>query len=296
LSDGWRTLIVESAGELSLENGCLSLCQEGKDTITFPLTQLSRILISSSRGSISVPLLITLIEGGIEVVFCDGKHQPVGELLALGNHSSSAGHIMEQAAWPQEIKDALWAQIVALKLSNQTELLRRRDIDIPDILLDLPAAVLPGDSTNREGQGARLYFSRLFGERFIRHSCDTVNNALDYGYTILLSAMTRLLSSYGYHTALGIHHCSIYNRFNLACDLMEPFRPFTDAVVCLHRGEELTWDYKKELIAVLSHPCRYKGKSMSVETAMGMFALDVTGAFSDSGHTVGALTFSSAGA
>ena len=54
---------------------------------------------------------------------------------------------------------------------------------------------------------------------------------LDYGYQVMLSVFAREIALEGYLVQLGIFHDNIYNNFNLASDLIEPFRPLVDYVV-----------------------------------------------------------------
>ena len=56
-----------------------------------------------------------------------------------------------------------------------------------------------------------------------RHE-DPVNSALNYGYAIIRSYIIKALISTGFHCALGINHHNEYNSFNLAGDLIEPWR------------------------------------------------------------------------
>ena len=57
----------------------------------------------------------------------------------------------------------------------------------------------------------------------------TARESLDF--TIILSAFTREITSNGYITQLGIFHDNMFNQFNLASDLMEPFRLLVDKEV-----------------------------------------------------------------
>ena len=289
MTEGWRTIIVESAEALHLQNNDLVIA--GGDDFVLPLSQIQRILIASPKGTISVPLLQRLCSSNVELVICDEKYNPSGELIPFGSHSRTAGCMQIQSAWTEQEKNEMWREIVVAKIQNQIETLRECHIEIPEELAACVSAVLPGDETNREGVAARLYFNALFGMDFIRHTENELNAALNYGYTILLSAMTRVIASYGYHTALGIHHHSRYNRFNLASDLMEPFRPAIDKMVYRNKNRPLSWDYKKELISLLVADCYYANRRMSVQTAMELYALDVFGAMTDPKRQIYRLTF-----
>ncbi len=86
---------------------------------------------------------------------------------------------------------------------------------------------------------------------------------------------TRLITAHGYNPALGIHHYSPTNNFNLSSDLMEPFRPFIDKVIYENFDKELNWDYKKQLINVMQESCRYKGSRQKLENALESYMLNI---------------------
>jgi CRISPR-associated protein Cas1 len=73
----------------------------------------------------------------------------------------------------------------------------------------------------------------LFGKQFIRDRYGNPPNMyLNYGYILLRSAVARALAGSGLLATLGIHHRNRYNAFCLADDIMEPYRPWVDEIVC----------------------------------------------------------------
>lgn len=68
------------------------------------------------------------------------------------------------------------------------------------------------------------------------------------GMRLSLSEVARKITEIGYLTEFGIHHDSEKNPFNLACDLMEPFRPFMDERVFQLGAEHLDSKIKIELV------------------------------------------------
>lgn len=156
---------------------------------------------------------------------------------------------------------------------------------IPQGYSVMQTKILPGDPENIEGQFARLYFKALFDRRFLRHSYDKENAALDYGYSLLRSTCDRILYSYGYHTAIGIHHCSRRNRFNLSCDLIEPFRPFIDACVW-EREMKLDQEGKRMLLETLNMPTMYGDKIHTLSDSMELFVLDVMRSMRNSDYCI----------
>jgi CRISPR-associated protein Cas1 len=121
----------------------------------------------------------------------------------------------------------------------------------------MSANVRSGDPENLEGQAAAFYFPHLFGNGFFRGEEGWINAALNYGYAILRGAIARGLVAHGLHPVQGIFHASEQNAFNLADDLIEPFRPLVDLwVFQATRGAgdekaELASDDKANLVRLL---------------------------------------------
>lgn len=85
---------------------------------------------------------------------------------------------------------------------------------------------------------------------------DWNNGALNYGYAILRGAIARYLVAYGFHPSIGIFHDSERNAFNLADDVIEPFRPLVDLHVFLNSPsgpvQGLLTDDKAKLVSLLN--------------------------------------------
>lgn len=273
IEQGWRTVVIENPAELLLRDGCMII--RGENEYSVPICQVRNLLIVTELGQISFPLMSELTGRDVEVVFCDKKRFPSACTMPLRSHNDCAGRIMDQSAWAAERKDAVWQGIVVCKIQRQRMLLQRLNLIVPDQLAVYETSVLPGDRTNREGAAARVYFGALFGADFVRGSADQTNAALNYGYTIICSAMARILSAYGYHCAIGIHHHSRSNSLNLACDLMEPFRPAVDEIVYANQGRDLDWAYKRELISILQSRWSLDGQNTELQAAMEQYALKI---------------------
>lgn len=116
--------------------------------------------------------------------------------------------------------------------------------------------VKSGDSDNREGLAARIYWQRLMGDDFRRErEGNAPNQMLNYGYSILRAAVARALLGSGLLPNFGIFHKSRYNAFPLADDVMEPYRPYVDEIVHgIHEagGTELTKEVKAEILRLLN--------------------------------------------
>ncbi len=132
------------------------------------------------------------------------------------------------------------------------------------------------DKTNREGHAAKVYFNGLFGNEFSRDAQNVQNAALNYGYALILSSFNKEVASRGYLTQLGIHHKNEFNHYNLSCDLMEPFRPFVDALVAGNKAEVFDSDYKRSLLMLLDAKVSYLGRDYKIRTAIEAYVRSVT--------------------
>lgn len=290
MASGWRTVVINRHEELEMSDNQLIIKSEEQEW-TVPLEQVRDVMVAHPSGSVSFSLLQRLTEDGVNVVLCDRRHEPAAQLIPIGGYLEGAGHLLDQAAWTQRRKDALWKQIVREKITMQAELLRQVEHAAAKDVGSYAAQVRPGDSTNREGAAAKVYFRALFGDNFVRHAVDDVNAALNYGYTILNTAVSRAIVSHGYNTALGIHHCNRLNYVNLSCDLMEPFRPLVDAIVATNAGLPLDWPYMQQLIGVLQCTCRLDGKEYKLGDALDLFILQAMDVMQGERKKLGVISF-----
>ena len=152
-------------------------------------------------------------------------------------------------------KKKLWKQIVESKIKSQANLMDSLGFE-GNVLKPLYMNVKSGDSDNREGAAARIYWKTIFGNQFKRvREGNQPNAMLNYGYAILRSAVARALIGSGLYPAFGIFHRNRYNAFPLADDIMEPYRVYVDEIVYRiymdGAVDELNIEVKKELMRVL---------------------------------------------
>lgn len=195
-----------------------------------------------------------LIEGNVQVVVCNDRGMPSAMLQSFESNNLQGENLRNQMNAGEVLKKQLWKQIVEAKIRNQAALLNKVGQE-GDILKQYYRNVKSGDSDNREGIAARVYFSELFGEPFILdRNLPGINALLNYGYTILRAATARALVSSGLLPAIGIFHHNRSNAFPLADDIMEHYRPYVDEIVyalSMQGKMELTKDVKADLIQVL---------------------------------------------
>ena len=190
--------------------------------------------------------------------------------------------VKRQIAWKKEIKDKVWTRIVHEKITNQANVIKLTRPDLVEKLINYANSITDGDRTNREAHAAKVYFNALFGSEFSRHRDSPINAALNYGYTILLSAINREIVINGYLTQLGIFHDNAFNQFNLSSDLIEPLRSLIDKeVVSWGFFEEFTSIQKMRLVDVLNCKVQIGDKRMQFVNALGTYCRSVLEALSE---------------
>ena len=223
----------------------------------------------------------------MNVIFCDKKHVPITQLVPFSRHTHCAGNIITQSKWGIEERENVWRDIVSCKIRCQAKLLAELGLSDSETLIRYASKVLPGDTGCMESVAARVYFRSLFGAGYIRHTESERNHALNYGYALIRSAFTRIVTVHGYTPALGISHCSEYNPFNLACDLMEPFRPLADKIVYGYDDAPFDREKRNGLIKILHSDVDYNGLEYEFYDAAERFALDVFASLKGEERAVG---------
>ena len=138
-----------------------------------------------------------------------------------------------------------------------------------------------GDVTNREGHAAKVYFNALFGKEFTRTAENSINAALNYGYSLILSAVNREIVANGYITQLGLFHDNMFNQFNLGSDLMEPFRPVVDYMVRKNMPEKFEHEEKILMLEILQKEVIISERKEVISNAIKIYCKSVFDAIND---------------
>lgn len=266
----FRTVVITRQSKISYKNRFLVVKHEN-DEKYIHLSEIDTIIVDSISVSISAYLLKELADNKINIIFCDEKHNPFGEVVPYYSKHNTSKMIKEQIKWKVSDKDKIWAEIVKNKIMNQALLLKKTKSPKYKLILSYIDEVVDGDKTNREGHAAKVYFNALFGNNFVRNSDDSINAALNYGYAILLSTINKEIINNGYLTQLGIHHKNEFNEFNLTCDLMEPFRIVIDNFVYYNQERKLDTEYKLDIVNILNGTFKYQGKNYTLKDIIRMF-------------------------
>lgn len=275
----WRIVVISKRAKLDYQLGYLVVRNESVTKIH--LGEISTLMIESTAVSITTSLLAELAKKKIKVIFCDEKRNPSSELVGYyGSHDTSS-KVRNQIQWSRNSKDAVWTEIVTEKIRKQKKLLEYQGKEESKLLDSYLQEIKWNDETNREGHAAKVYFNALFGLDFTRTTDCPVNAALNYGYSIILSAFTREITANGYITQLGLFHDNMFNQFNLASDLMEPFRVLVDKEVLEMKFEEFEVDEKRRLVNILNHEVVIDGKIQYVNNAVKIYCKSVFDALNE---------------
>ena len=275
----WRVVVISKRAKLDYQLGYLVVRNESVTKIH--LGEISTLLIESTAVSITTSLLAELTKKKIKVTFCDEKRNPSSELVGYyGSHDTSS-KVRNQIQWSRNSKDAVWTEIVTEKIRKQKKLLEYQGKEESKLLDSYLQEIKWNDETNREGHAAKVYFNAIFGLDFTRTTDCSVNSALNYGYSIILSAFTREITANGYITQLGLFHDNMFNQFNLASDLMEPFRVLVDKEVLEMKFEEFEVDEKRRLVNILNHEVVIDGKVQYVNNAVKIYCKSVFDALNE---------------
>lgn len=276
----FRTVVIAQQSKLSYKNKFLVVKQD-LDEKYIHLSEIDTIIVDSLAVSISAYLLKELSDNKINIIFCDEKHNPFGELSTYYSKHNTSKMIQKQILWTSSEKDKAWKKIVKNKLLNQAYMLSKIDSEKYKLLLDYIIDVKDGDSTNREGHAAKVYFNALFGNSFTRRDDSNINSALNYGYEVLLSTFNKEIINNGYLTQLGIHHKNEFNKFNLGCDLMEPFRIVIDNFVYFNQDKNFDSNLKLEILDIFNHTFKFDGKNYTLKDIIRMYVKNTLDNISD---------------
>ena len=267
---GWRSVIITQHAKLTYSMQMMIV--QTRDGINqIPIEDINLLLVSTTQAVITSALISKLAQNQTKVIFVDEKDNPVVETAVYYPGARNMAKLKKQFNWDEHLKEVLRTKIVSQKIKNQIAVLANYHLNKDEVQSELDQLEI-NDESNREAIAARKYFMLLFDKNFVRRDTSAINAALDYGYAILLSSFNREIAMNGYLTYFGIHHCSQENQFNLASDLMEPFRPFVDYWVKAHaKIKELTPDIKYGLVELLSLEIKFNGKKTLLTNAITVY-------------------------
>ena len=257
--------------------------------VTKPIEDIGVVVLDNKRITITTGAIEALLANNAALISCDDKGLPVGLMLPLCGNTTQSERFRHQIEASLPLKKQLWQQTIQCKINNQATVLQACRGTRVDCMRVWAKDVRSGDSDNLEGRAAAYYWKHLFAEHidgFIRDREGVPpNNLLNYGYAILRAIIARALVSSGLLPTLGIHHHNRYNAYCLADDIMEPYRPYVDALVVDIVGDvgadaELTKDVKARLLSVPVIDVVVGGKRSPLMVAVGQTTASLYKCFS----------------
>ena len=254
---------------LKLEGRALAIYAAGERHGTVPLHLLERVVMRSAV-SLESSLLARLADEGIAIQLHGGRFGGAIALVHGKGHGDAARRIGQYRAYGDGDWRRRWSRmLVRAKLKGQARLLRQAREARPDEHRPLTVGLerlnqalshLAGSSAlsleslrGVEGAAAAAYFQALtglfppalnFSGRNRRPPRDPVNAVLSLAYTLLHFEAVRACHNAGLDPLIGFFHDLDHGRESLACDLVEPLRPWVDLWVwSLFRERQLTADH-----------------------------------------------------
>lgn len=261
----FRNIIISNPARISVNHKQLMISQD--EDILIPLEDICTLMVESRQVQFTAAALESLATEGVTVFFCDETHLPSAQIFSYHQHSRKKKLLFAQFDLPKPLKKRLWQAVVQEKIKNQARCLYFLDRDGSDELFDFAEHVYSGDTGNMEALAAAAYFRYLFGDNFSRGLICIENSALNYGYAIIRGCIARNLVMHGLDPAVGIFHHSDLNAFNLADDILEPYRPLVDLFVAsmdFKEAEDLSSRHKHELVNLTNYLMLQDDKKLRV--------------------------------
>ncbi len=264
----WRIILITKPCKLSFKNKQLVYQPQDEGEIQVPLDDISSIVIDTKQVNITGYLLSEMANNKITILTTDDSHTPNGIFLPYMQYYKNADTAFLQREWSEPFKKRLWQKIVQQKIQNQAYVIKNDNPKLYKYLINLSKDVLSGDTSNIEGRSAKEYWNEYY-KGFIRHSETKVNSALNYAYMIIRSLIAKNISALGFIGCFGLHHCSTYNAFNLADDLIEPFRGIIDYNVRKIYSKDsndnaLSIEEKQKLIEIMFYEVNFGGQKYNM--------------------------------
>lgn len=271
-----RTLYFGNPAYLKTKNDQLVIeMHDSGETKSAPIEDIGLLILDHQQITITQALLAKLLVNNTAVITCNDTHHPTGMLFNLDGNNLQSQKFKAQVEATVPLKKQLWQQTVICKITNQAALLLKERQEYR-LLLTYAKEVKSGDSENHEAKAAAYYWKRIFPDFLVfkrERYGPPPNNLLNYGYAILRAVVARSLTASGLLPTLGIHHRNQYNAYCLADDIMEPYRPFVDKIVChIIRGNgrflEMTPSMKKALLEIPAMDVKMDGQKSPLMNAV----------------------------
>ncbi|HMV42917.1 MAG TPA: CRISPR-associated endonuclease Cas1 [Leptospiraceae bacterium] len=295
---------------IGLESKRLVVKEKDKVIGEYPIARLKTVQVAASGVSFSSNLLYELSLRGISFFVLDFKSIPV--LVLSGTQQHAVVELRKHQFQFSESNKVpeLCQKIILGKLKNQrsvllyfsksqninlknSESIQKGVLSLENTIQELKSADWLANSNWRErllgteGGGAHIYWNTLresdlfpdsFEARKGRGASDIVNQALNLGYSILMSYIWNAVIKSGLEPYLGFFHVVRPGKPSLILDIMEEYRAWVvDRSVIklrhlLEKEKTLTPEIKKRVIEEIhetfSKTYPFYGKKLKLETML----------------------------
>lgn len=267
---GFRTLEISEKAEIHIKFGQLEITTD-QGRVQIPIEDLSQIMVHGANIRMSTMDLSILAQNKVAVMTLDEKYLPTAIVLPFEGHSRQSKMMHAQVALDPQKRRLLWVEIVKQKISNQSRALSILGLPGAERVAGYLDGITEENVDYAEALAAKDYFA-YYHEGLNRKSEEPVNSRLNYGYAVVRSAIARNLVAVGFHPTFGLHHDSQLNAFNLADDLIEPYRAIVDLVAHENIGSSirLSKTERREIAHVVHNACSVNGVKVNVLTAISM--------------------------
>lgn len=265
---GFRTLEISHAAEIHIKEGQLEITTE-EGVALIPIEDLCQIMVHGANIRLSTMDMSILSQNKVALMTLDEKYLPTAIVLPFEGHTRQSKLMHAQVNMAGEKYLQLWIQIVKQKISNQSRALSIMGLDGSEEVAYYVNSLSEQNVDYNESLAAKKYFE-FYHEGLNRRTEDPINSRLNYGYAVVRSAIARKLVATGFHPTFGVHHDSQLNAFNLADDLIEPYRPVVDLVAHKNLGSnvQLSKQERRSLAHVLHNACIVDGTKVNIMSAI----------------------------
>ena len=264
----FRTIEISRPAELHIKNKQLQIERE-QEIVTVPVEDISQIFCIGPDIRISTMALSILSQNKVVLTTLDEKYLPTAVVIPFEGNARQSQIMHMQITYDVQKRNELWKQIIYKKISNQSRALSILGLEGAEKVMEYAMNISDENIDMNEALAAKDYFSN-FHPGLNRRVDDPINSRLNYGYSVVRSAIVRSLVSTGFHPTFGIHHDNQLNAFNLADDLIEPWRPMVDLVAHKNVGSNviLNKSERYELAHVLHNACMIGEKKLTILSAI----------------------------
>ncbi|WP_297570059.1 type II CRISPR-associated endonuclease Cas1 [uncultured Anaerovibrio sp.] len=268
----FRTVEITKPTEIHIRSNQLELMQD-EGQVNIPVEDIAVILTIGSNIRLSTMDLSILANNHVALVTLDNKYLPTALVLPFEGNTRQSQLIHRQVEFGNENYQKVWFQIIKRKIANQARALSILGLSGAEQVGTYAENLNMEETDCSEAMAAKLYFQH-YHEGLNRRGDDPINSRLNYGYAVVRSAICRAIAAVGCHPAFGIHHNNQLNAFNLADDLIEPFRPMVDLVAHenIDSNVNLSKAERSALARVLHNACLVNGSKVSVLYAIELMA------------------------